>query len=136
HRRFNTSEALKCYERSAGCAPAKGYDRGIIFREWGILFRDSGFPNGVDLAIEKLVIALQELPSDPVCRYVLGSLHLRKGAHRLAIEALEPLKDHSSRESRLKALPLLIQAYRDIGDDLRRLEAERRLNDEQASRTN
>jgi tetratricopeptide (TPR) repeat protein len=60
HVNRNRAAALELYERAAANAPARGPDRALIFREWGMLLRDSGLPDAVDLAIEKFETARQE----------------------------------------------------------------------------
>lgn len=36
HKLGNTTEALRLYELAAGNAPARGEERALIYREWGL----------------------------------------------------------------------------------------------------
>jgi len=115
HEKGNTAEALKYYEQAAANSPRRGYERAMIFREWGILSRDSGEPKATDLAIERLEVALEEEPNDKVTIHSLGHMYFRKGTFVKVIEILEPLKDHVSYTTRKKTLPMLLQAYERTG---------------------
>jgi tetratricopeptide (TPR) repeat protein len=42
HKLRNQAEALRLYEQAAANAPRRGPERALIFREWGMLLRDSG----------------------------------------------------------------------------------------------
>lgn len=48
HNLVDVREALRLYEQAAANAPGRGSDRALIFREWGILLRDSGQPFATD----------------------------------------------------------------------------------------
>lgn len=116
HKLRNTGEALRFYEQAAANAPSRGPDRALIFREWGILLRDSGDPQATDLAIEKFEVALSETPNDVVAIHAFASMLERRGAHRRVIELLEPLAVHWSMKTRQKTLPLLLTAYERSGE--------------------
>lgn len=60
HRLRNTTESLRLYEQAAANAPRRGSDRALIFREWGMVLRDSGDPEATELAIEKFETALED----------------------------------------------------------------------------
>jgi len=63
------------------------------------------------LAIEKLEIAFQETPNDPITIYGLASMLDRKGYSDRVVELVEPLKNRSNPKTREKCLPLLLKAY-------------------------
>lgn len=116
HRLERLSDALRMYERAAGNAPARGQDRSRIFREWGILLRDSGEPRSTEYAIEKLEIAVAETPNDPIATTALAQLLERQGRYRRIIELVEPFRDHPQEKTRGYVLPLLKRAYQNMGE--------------------
>jgi tetratricopeptide (TPR) repeat protein len=119
HKMQNTTEALRLYEIAAGNAPRRGPDRALIFREWGMLLRDSGDPEATDLAITNFETALSETPNDVLAKHALAHMFSRKGAHERVIELLEPLATHTSHTTRQKTAPLLFDAYRATGEMLK-----------------
>lgn len=116
HRLRRLSDALRLYERAAGNAPARGQARSRIFREWGILLRDSGEPRSTEYAIEKLEIAVGEAPNDPIATTALAQLLDRQGRYNRIIELLEPFRDHPQDKTRAYVLPLLKRAYKNTGE--------------------
>ena len=111
HSRHDRTGALKLYERAAAHSPRRGPDRARIFREFGLLLRDSGEPNATDQAIEKFEVALKETPNDPVAIYGLAQMLELKGHYDRMIELLEPLKAHPNPVTRERCLPKLLKAY-------------------------
>ena len=122
HKLQNLNEALRLYEQAAAHAPRRGPERARIFREWGILTRDSGSPDATDSAIEKLTEAHAEAPDDVVAISVLAQLMDRKGAYKRVIELVEPIKDSQKPESRRFTLPLLLKAYERLGEIVKAVE--------------
>ena len=132
HSLKNTAEALAMYEQAAANAPRRGFDRAIIFREWGMLLKDSGQPEATNTAIEKFEIALQETPNDEYTIHALADMLGRKGMFGRVITLLEPLAQHSKISTRKKTLPLLLRAYEKTNDMLKAEETRqqiRRLGD-------
>ncbi len=115
HVNRNMTNALALYERAAANAPRRGQDRALIFREWGMLLRDSGRPDATDSAIEKFEVALIETPNDPTLVHALATMYDRKGVFRRVIELLEPFKTHARRKTREMSLQLLLRAYERTG---------------------
>lgn len=111
HKNRNIGKALRLYEQAAGNAPARGAERALIFREWGMLLRDSGGPDATKQAIEKFEVALRDAPNDVIARHALGHMLSREGLHRRVIETLEPLLKHPNSLTRKKTIPLLYTAY-------------------------
>jgi tetratricopeptide (TPR) repeat protein len=111
HSRQDSVEALRLYEMAGANAPKQGADRALIFREWGILLRDSGVPDAAVRAEERLLIAFAENSTDAVTRHVLASCYDKRGAYRKVIELLEPVADTSDSKTRAKTLPYLLRAY-------------------------
>jgi lipopolysaccharide biosynthesis regulator YciM len=103
---------LRHYEQAAEFCPKRGPDRAKIYREWGMVMRDSGMPSAIREAADRLKVALQEAPNDVICRHALGDCYVRMGAFEPAIEVLEPLRDHHWESTRLKTYPLLEQCYK------------------------
>lgn len=109
--RPTTVQARCICTRAAANAPRRGQDRGLIFREYGFLLRESGEANATDLSIEKFEVALKEAPNDPITIYGLASMLDRKGYSDKVIELIEPLRTHSNPKTRERCLPLLPKAY-------------------------
>jgi Tfp pilus assembly protein PilF len=122
HQRGNTADALRLYEQAAANAPSQGSQRALIFREWGMLLRQSGRPEGTDLAIEKFEVALAETPNDSVARLALAQTIRNKGQWRRIIDLIEPLKDHPNSRTAALVGPLLMEAYEQSGEMLKAAE--------------
>jgi tetratricopeptide (TPR) repeat protein len=116
HKRHDVTGALRLYEQAASNAPRKGPDRALIFREWGMLLRDSGDPQSTDLAIEKFEIAVSESPNDAIATHALASMLMRKGVYQRVKELLPPLTKHPSFLTRKKTYPMLLEAYERTAD--------------------
>ena len=116
HRLRNIGEALRLYEQAASHAPSRGAERALIYREWGMLLKDSGDPQATDLAIDKFENALDETPNDVLAIHALANMLERRGAYRRVVELLEPLSVHWSAVTRKKTLPLLLTAYEQLGE--------------------
>ncbi|MFS8085735.1 MAG: hypothetical protein ACMG6H_08910, partial [Acidobacteriota bacterium] len=116
HALENKAAALRLYEQAAAHSPRRGPDRALIFREWGMLLRDSGQAEATDLAIEKFEIALLETPNDVVAVHALAHMLDRRGTYSRVIELLAPLRNHQNAKTRRVTLPLLLNAYERTGD--------------------
>jgi hypothetical protein len=119
HKLHKISEALRLYELAAGNAPSRGPERALVFREWGMILRDSGDPQATDSAIEKFETALSETPNDVLSIHALAVMLARKARYARIIEILEPIRNHSSKKTREFVLPLLLLAYHETGDMLK-----------------
>jgi tetratricopeptide (TPR) repeat protein len=111
HTENNRTEALRLYELAAGNAPRRGEEKALIFREWGMLLRDSGDFDATDSAIEKFEVALFETPNDVVAIHALAVMLLRKGSYKRILELLEPLIHHPNSRTRELVLPVLLSVY-------------------------
>jgi tetratricopeptide (TPR) repeat protein len=134
HTLGNDAEALRLYEQAAANAPARGTERALIFREWGMLLRRSGDPQATDLAIEKFEIARVETPNDPVLVHALADALQRKGQHGVVIRLLEPFVATSPKSAwQAKTFKMccasLVKSYRAQGDLLKEANAKRALID-------
>ena len=118
HKRADLTNALRAYEQAAANAPNKGSDRALIFREWGILLRDSGDANATDKAIDNFEIALKETPSDVIAKHALAHMLTRKGGFGRVKTLLQPLMEHPSPTTRKKTYSMLLEAYERSGDIL------------------
>lgn len=128
HQRRNHVEALALYEIAGANAPKRGAERALIFREWGLLLRDSGQPQAMARAEEKLSVAIQENPSDPVARHALATCLDKRGAYRQVIDLVEPVKHTQNQKTRRKTLPLLLKAYEKTNEMLKAAELRNSLN--------
>jgi tetratricopeptide (TPR) repeat protein len=88
----NTTHALELDEQAASNAPVRGNGRALIYREWGMLLRESGTANATDLAIEKFEEALQQTPNDLTLVDALATMYDRKGTYGKVISLLTPLR--------------------------------------------
>lgn len=118
HKMGNTTRAMQLYDQASSNAPVYGPDRALIFRERGMLYRDSGLPDATDIAIECFKIAHDISPNDPLTTHALAHMYERKGLLNDVINTLEPLRNHHSIVTRRKSLPLLLKAYQKTGDML------------------
>jgi len=116
HRLGNQGEALRLYEQAAANAPRRGVERALIFREWGMLLRDSGDRDATDRAIEKFEIAHGEDPSDVIATHALAHMLSRKAQYLRVAELLAPLSRYPNETTRRKTLPLLLEAYEHVGE--------------------
>jgi tetratricopeptide (TPR) repeat protein len=118
HRKSELGRALESYDKAARFAPRDGKERALIFRELGILLRDSGEADAADKAIECLEEA-RKYKSDDVSATALASIYLRKGKLAKVVELLEPLKESQNDKTALMANQMLAQAYRQLKDVIR-----------------
>ena len=86
-----------------------------------MVLRNSGQPDARRDAAEALRVALMEAPEDPLgldlvaqARHALGDCHVKIGAYLEGMKVLEPLSKHSSRETREKTYPLLLECYENL----------------------
>lgn len=112
HQRMATASCLRHYKQATELVPKQGPDRGKIFREYGIVLRNSGLPTGTREAAEQLEVALKEMPGDVVCRHALGDCYVRMMFYERALEVLKPLEDSPYKDTREKTYPLLEQCYK------------------------
>ncbi|NOZ22403.1 MAG: hypothetical protein GXP25_15085 [Planctomycetes bacterium] len=122
HDMGNVTAALDKYRIAAAHAPRHGAERALIFREYGMLLRDSGTANATEKAIECFETALNESPNDRLAAHALAHMLSRKGRYKRVIEVLEPFKDHPDPVTKEKVRPLLLQAYKKTGDLLKEVE--------------
>lgn len=108
--------ALDEYEHAARHAPKKGADRALIFREYGLLLRGSGRPDGLVTALEKLEVARAETPNDVILLHATASCLVKLEQFRRAIPILETLVCSSSAETRARSYDLLDRSYQKVGE--------------------
>jgi tetratricopeptide (TPR) repeat protein len=111
HKKKDISNAIRLYEQAAANAPRKGPDRALIYREWGMLLRDSGDPQATDQAIANFGTALEETPNDVIATHALAHMLMRKGNYVRVKSLLKPLVEHSNSTTRKKTYPILLEAY-------------------------
>jgi len=118
------TKALRYYRIAAAHAPKSGTYRLRIFREFGILLRDSGQPDSTRQALEQFEMAYRETKDDPILNYVMANLLERRGAYKRIIEVLGNLteKKYFDEDDICKSLPLLLRAYEKENDLLKVVE--------------
>jgi tetratricopeptide (TPR) repeat protein len=127
HERKETAMAIQHYRYAVDHAPKQGPDRARVFREYGMVLRDSGLPNAHRLAAEQLEEALRETPKDAICRHALGDCYVKLRNLQRAVAILEPLLDHPAYRTREKTYPLLLECYDGLGDILKAAEIRNRI---------
>ena len=108
--------AMHHYEQACEHAPKHGRDRGITFRELGLLVKTSGISNANKEAIKHLSEALRADPTDRFARHALGDCYVKLDAYMLAIPVLLPLLDHKNAETRKMTYGLLQECFPRTGD--------------------
>ena len=103
--------ALEHYEIASVNAPAHGADRALVFREYGMLLRRSGYADAQKRAATQLEIALQETPNDPIVLHALATCYVKLGHYRKAQVHLERLVTSRSPETRARSYDLLQTCY-------------------------
>lgn len=122
--------ALRLYRQATANAPVRGPERALIFREYGILLKDSGEPDATQKAAEALRQALEETPNDKVAVGALAQVLDRMGAAREVISLLEPHRGVGSRKFREKTDPILLRAYERINELLKAAQLRQSVNHE------
>ena len=110
-RQNHTLAAIKMYETSVALVPRKHPDRPLIFRELGMLLRNSGEADAKAKAIEMFEIAREDSPNDRVCTVALAQTRASIGQWNIVIQLLEPLVNHSDPVTRSKVRNLLLESY-------------------------
>jgi tetratricopeptide (TPR) repeat protein len=129
HIRHNTSEALRLYEQAAANAPSRGSDRARIFREWGMLLKDSGSPDATQRAVECFDEALAESPNDELAAHALAMMLTRQGKWRRIIDICEPLLTSRRPGTREMGAKSLLMAYERAGETLKAAELKAKLSE-------
>ncbi|HMH15187.1 MAG TPA: RNA-binding domain-containing protein [Edaphobacter sp.] len=119
HKRREIGPAIQHYKQAATHVPKQGPDRAKVFREFGMVLRDSGLPNAHRQAAEQLEVALEQTPKDAVCRHALGDCYVKAGIYGKGAEVLEPLLEHPSSKTREKTYPLLLTCYTYLSEQLK-----------------
>lgn len=122
HQRREMAPAIQHYGYAVAHAPKQGPDKALVFREYGMVLRDSGLPNAHRLAAEQLEVALAETPKDAICRHALGDCYVKLGNLGRAQEILEPLLENPMGKTREKTYPLLLECYGGLGEILKAAE--------------
>lgn len=119
HELNRKGDAIRYYELAAGCGPKDKGERARLFREWGLLIRDSGHLDALVQATDKLENSMQLNPHDVVTVTALAQLYERKGAWVRVIQLCEPWRDRAWGRARETMLPALLRAYERQNDFLK-----------------
>jgi tetratricopeptide (TPR) repeat protein len=128
HNKNDHTGALQLYRQAVANAPARGSDRALIFREYGILLKDSGEPDATSKAAEALRQALKETPNDKVAVGALAQVLDRMGASMEIIKLLEPHRDVGPSKFQVKTDPILLRAYERTSDLLKAAQLKRSMH--------
>ncbi|HVV82379.1 MAG TPA: RNA-binding domain-containing protein [Kofleriaceae bacterium] len=132
--RKNIPDALSHYERAAEFCPAKGADRALVYREWGMLIRTSGMRDAQAQAILRFEEARRETPNDEVLLHALAGCMTKEGKLRRAVELLEKLCQSRSPETRARSYELLISNLRRLNEIVRAADVESQWERDDAAR--
>lgn len=120
---FNrTGEAIRFYELAVANAPSNHFERAKLYREWGILLRDSGQIDAVDQAKQKLETAFGLNRRDYLTITVLSQLYEKQGAWLKIIELCEPVVNDVFGNVKDAIMQLLRRAYERNGDMLKAIQ--------------
>jgi tetratricopeptide (TPR) repeat protein len=119
HKRRELGLAIQHYRQAAVHVPKHGPDRAKVYREFGMVLRDSGLPNAHRQAAEHFEVALEQTPNDAICRHALGDCYVKAGVYGKGAEVLEPLLEHQSHKTREKTYPLLLDCYTYLSEPLK-----------------
>lgn len=120
---FNRAgEALRLYELAVANAPSNQIERARLFREWGILLRDSGQIDALDQARTKLETAFELNSRDYLTITVLSQLYERAGIWLKVIELCAPVANDVYGKMKDTILQILRRAYERNGDTLKAIE--------------
>jgi tetratricopeptide (TPR) repeat protein len=129
HEFRNIGQAIRNYEQAAANAPKDTFEKARIFREWGILLRDSGQPDAASEAEQKLLTSLELNSRDIVTITALAQLYDRRGASFKVLELCEPWAAEVYGRAKETMLPLLLKAYHQTGNMLKEAEIRDRLRE-------
>ena len=130
HELNNRREAIRLYRIAMANAPARGPDRAIIYREFGLLVKDSGEPNATAIAEEALEQCLLELPNDQIALLSLSNLLNKRGAFHKVISLLGDKQIIPNTRFADWAGPLLLRAYSKTNDAAKEIRLRRLLSPE------
>lgn len=118
------ADAMTHYERAADLCPAKGPDRALVFREWGMLIRTSGLANAQSEAIVRFEIARLETPNDELLLHALAGCLSKEGKRRKSVELLQRLIQSRNPETRRRSYDMLIRDLRGLNERVKAGEIE------------
>lgn len=122
-------KALHHYKEAAQHVPKKEDLRGLVFRELGILLKQSGNLNGLQESTEALEHSFQVNSKDPITVNVLAGNYLNLGRISEAIKILEPFRKHPNLKSREYVLNTLLQCYEHNEDTIEVAYVKREIED-------
>lgn len=83
----------------------------IIYREYGILYSNSGNSDATEESIAHLKIAMNQMPHDGITAKFLSNMYIRKCSWEKVIRILEPFKEFNDRKTQENLFPILLSAY-------------------------
>lgn len=89
HDHQNIGQAMSLYERAVANAPKDAYEQSKLYREWGLLTRNSGEQGAADRAAERLEHANELNSRDPITAMALAQIYEKRGQHGKTIRLLE-----------------------------------------------
>ena len=82
-----------------------------MYREFGMIYGNSGRPDANARAIEHFEIAHNNMPNDPICAKGLATQYEKRGNTTGIVKLLEPFRSSKDEKTRLLLLPILCRAY-------------------------
>ena len=113
HSTSQTSRAIQEYRLALLNLPKHLPKResALVHREFGLLLKQSGDPNGLNESTESLRAAVKLNPEDELATHALADNYRRMGQYDPAIQFADKLRHHHNEKTRELALRLLIQCY-------------------------
>lgn len=116
HLTSEKGKALYHYKEAALYVPKREELRAIVFRELGILLKQSGNPNGFQESTEALEHSFELNPKDPITANVLAGNYLSLGRYSESIKILKGFRQYPNLTSREYILKTLLQCYEQTND--------------------
>lgn len=116
HHFKKTGDALRYYEQAAMNGPKDARSKAMLFREWGLVLRDSGAADSIARAREKLETAYDLDNRDPITVYALAQQLERSGAYRKVVDICTPWMASANIKSKRLILPFLERSHSRLGN--------------------
>lgn len=122
----NLGKAMILYERAVANAPKDAFEQAKLYREWGLLTRETGEPGAAERAAERLERANELYSRDPVTAMALTQIYEKRGQYGKTIRLLEPWAPAVYGKFKDHMLEALEKAYTKSGDPVKAADIKRR----------
>lgn len=122
----NLGQAMVLYERAVANAPKDAFEQAKLYREWGLLTRETGEPGAAEHAAERLEHANELYSRDPITAMALTQIYEKRGHYGKTIRLLEPWVPTVYGKFKDPMLEALERAYTKSGDPVKAADIKRR----------